>query len=284
MKTGRALKTIRNLALHIGFYVNDLLTPIKVKVRTPKAFRSSKEHVLGLINLMKPRALSKPLNRFGPVGDGGYLAPEDFDGIVACFSPGVSDEAGFELELAQRGIPCFLIDASVKEAPIRHENITFEPLFLGSKSDAKTYISLEDWVTKKTPGEGDLILQIDIEGAEYEVLLAAEQELLRRFRLIIIELHELEYLMTNKYSALALEVFLKHLLVYFNVVHIHPNNNRRPIRHEGIEIPPVIEMTLVRKDRFIDTESPGSVFLPNTLDSDNSPKRKNVSFSKEWIR
>jgi FkbM family methyltransferase len=284
MKMGRALKTLSNLALHVAFYLCDLITPIKVKVRTSKANRTSKEQALSLISLMKPRALAKPLTRFGPVGDGGYLAPEDFDGIVACFSPGVSDEAGFELELAQRGITCFLIDASVKEAPIRHENITFEPLFLGSKSDAKTYISLEDWVTKKAPAEGDLILQIDIEGAEYEVLLAAQQELLSRFRLIIIELHELEYLMTNKHSALAFEVFLKHLLVHFHVVHIHPNNNRRPIRHEGLEIPPVIEMTLVRKDRFKDTESPGSVFLPNSLDSDNSPKRKSVLFSKEWFR
>ena len=45
-----------------------------------------------------------PLVRLGGEGDGGYLVPDDLDGIGACFSPGVSDVANFELAFANRGV------------------------------------------------------------------------------------------------------------------------------------------------------------------------------------
>ena len=238
--------------------------------------------MITLINHMKPIKSAQPLKRFGPKGDGGYLAPDDFDGVSACFSPGVSDVAGFELEFANKGIPCFLIDASVEKAPIEHENIHFEPLFLGAKSVGPKLISLEDWVNQKAPGNKDLLLQIDIEGAEYEALLATSKDVLKRFRVIVMELHDLEFLMTNKYATIGFEAFLTHLRNVFDVVHIHPNNNRRPISHHGIEIPPVIEITLVRKDRVkLDPIGFGSG-LPHSLDSDNSPLRKSLTFSREW--
>jgi hypothetical protein len=124
---------------------------------------------------------------------------------------------------------------------------------------------------------------MDIEGAEYDVLSNAPPELLKRFRLIAIELHNFEFILTNKLSALSFESFLKMLLENFEVVHIHPNNNRRPVLHKGIEIPPVIEMTLLRKDRFVGKQSLGPVALPHPLDSDNSPRRKHLTFSSDWI-
>ena len=267
---------------HLIFYFEDWITPVLVKLRTPRNLMSSKSQVLRLIEYMKPRASSLPLKRFGPKGDGGYLAPDDFNGIVACFSPGVSDVAGFEMDLAERGIPCYLIDASVKYAPVEHENIFFERLFLGPRSDGEKFISLQDWVQEKSPGKGDLLLQIDIEGAEYETLLGTPSDVLKRFRMMVLELHDLELMMTNKYSALGFEAFLKQIAAEFDVVHIHPNNNRRAIKHQEVEIPPVIEMTLVRKDRNVKGSSETSPKLPHDLDSDNSPKRKHLEFSKDW--
>ena len=282
MNEGVQLNIVKSLARHIRFYLSDLITPLMVRLRTPKSLLSSRDQVLALIDYMKPVNTNQPLKRFGPEGDGGYLAPDDFEGIEACFSPGVSDVAGFEMEFASRGIRCFLIDASVEKAPVEHENIHFEPLFLGAKSDGVKFISLGDWVNAKAPGNKDLLLQIDIEGAEYEALVASPEHLLKRFRVIVMELHDLEFLMTNKYAAIGFESFLIHLRRVFEVVHIHPNNNRRPVYHQEIEIPPVIEMTLVRKDRVkIDPHGVGGE-LPHPLDSDNSPKRKGMIFSSEW--
>jgi len=282
MDEGVQLNIVKSLARHIRFYLSDLITPLMVPLRTPKSLLSSRDQVLALIDYMKPVNTNQPLKRFGPEGDGGYLAPDDFEEIEACFSPGVSDVAGFEMEFANRGIPCFLIDASVEEPPVEHENINFEPLFLGAKSDGVKLISLEDWVNKKAPGDKDLLLQIDIEGAEYEALLSAPEDLLKRFRVIVMELHDLDFLMTNKYAAIGFEAFLTHLRKVFHVVHIHPNNNRRPISIHGIEIPPVIEITYVRKDRISNEAFGVGAQLPNVLDSDNSPRRNHIRFSIDW--
>ena len=276
----RYLKYITTQIKHI---VADVWLPMQIKLFSNPALSSSKEQVLGLLKLMRPVPSPAPLVRVGPAGDGGYLVPDDLADIKACFSPGVSDEAGFELAFANRGVPCFLADASVPEEPVKHENIFFDPLFLGATSDSKRFISLEDWVNEKSVEDGDLILQMDIEGAEYDVLRSAPPELLKRFRLIAIELHNFEFFLTNKLSALSFEGFLNILLENFEVVHIHPNNNRRPVFHKGIEIPPVIEMTLLRKDRFVGKQNLEPVALPHPLDSDNSPRRKHLTFSSDWV-
>jgi FkbM family methyltransferase len=274
---------LKYITTQISHFVADLWIPIQFKFFSNSKLSSSRELVLGILKLMRPVPSPLPLVRVGPAGDGGYLVPDDLENIKACFSPGVSDEAGFELAFANRGVPCFLADASVPEEPVKHQNIFFDPLFLGPISDSKKFISLEDWVEQKSVENGDLILQMDIEGAEYDVLSSAPAELLKRFRLIAIELHNLEFILTNKLSALSFESFLKMLLENFEVVHIHPNNNRRPVFHKGIEIPPVIEMTLLRKDRFVGKQSLGPVALPHPLDSDNSPRRKHLTFSSDWI-
>ena len=49
-------------------------------------------------------------------------------------------------------------------------------------------ISLQQWVEELAPNPtDDLLLQIDIEGAEYRNIIATSAETLRRFRIIIIE-------------------------------------------------------------------------------------------------
>jgi hypothetical protein len=129
------------------------------------------------------------LVRVGGSGDGGYLVPDDLDGIEACFSPGVANTATFELEMARRGITSFLADYSVDGPPESHPMFRFEKKFLGPRED-EVHVTLDGWVARCAPGSGDLVLQMDIEGAEWEVLLAASDATLRRFRVMVLELHD----------------------------------------------------------------------------------------------
>ena len=122
---------------------------------------------------VQPVTTNVPLIRIGGEGDGGYLVPDDFEGVKTCFSPGVSDVANFELNLADRGISCFLADASVEAPPLIHPRFDFEKKFLGAHTQ-DIFLSLSDWVAAKSPTDRDMILQMDIEGAEYEVLYATE--------------------------------------------------------------------------------------------------------------
>jgi hypothetical protein len=49
-----------------------------------------------VISLLWPITTQHELIRLGGNGDGGYLVPDDLDGLDYCFSPGVSITANFE--------------------------------------------------------------------------------------------------------------------------------------------------------------------------------------------
>ena len=176
-------------ALKVAFATGCLNLGFAVAMRTDKAA------VNELLAKLHPLKTEYPLIRLGSRGDGGYLVPDDLDDIVACFSPGVDDRASFETSLIERGIPCFLADASVSAAPISGDMVHFTKKFLGVVND-ETTITLDDWVRSNKPeNDGDLILQMDIEGAEWPVLLNTSRQILQRFRIIIIEFHDLDRLM-----------------------------------------------------------------------------------------
>ncbi len=249
------------------------------------ATRSSlRTDVLAAIRLMWPVGTEHTLIRVGDEFDGGYLVPDDLVGIRACFSPGVSDVANFERDLALRGIPSFMADASVASSPLENELLHFEPLWLGSADNAATQtISLDTWVATRAPvsdsNTGDLLLQMDIEDAEWSTLAAASDETLRRFRIMVIEFHDLESLSTRKGLEYMGAIFrrLDHL---FCVVHAHPNNTQKVVVINGVAIHPVMEFTLLRRDRITKQKSAGP--FPHPLDAPNDPGKPNVSLHKGW--
>lgn len=92
---------------------------------------SSAEAVRALIARVHPIVPEKGLSRIGPAGDGGYLLPDDLDGVEACFSPGVSTQSGFEKECADRGMRVYLADRSVEGPPLDHPLFHFTSTFIG---------------------------------------------------------------------------------------------------------------------------------------------------------
>jgi hypothetical protein len=230
------------------------------------------------IERLHPVAISKQLIRLGDSGDGGYLAPDDLDDIVACFSPGVDKVATFEQAVIARGIPCFLVDGSVSAPPFSNPLIRFDKKFLGVVENDRT-VTMDEWVATCAPGAGDLLLQMDIEGAEYPVLLNASEEVLKRFRIIIIELHSLDRLIDPVGFALITSA-LDRLLKHFRVVHIHPNNNVLPLRGAGLTIPRMLEITFLRRDRV---QAMGFARqFPHPLDRRNLPNRPDLVLPAEW--
>jgi hypothetical protein len=232
-----------------------------------------KHTLIKLLHALKPVKTKYPLIRVGGKNDGGYLLPDDLSGISTCFSPGVDVTASFEKDLACRGILSHLADASVDGAPDDFRILSFEKKFLGVVNDGD-YMTLEFWVRNKAP-EGDLILQMDIEGAEYQTIIATPLDILRRFRVIAIEIHHVESWFNNPISWETMQDFFSKLLADFRVVHLHPNNNCPFIDADGILLPTVFEMTLLRKDRAIpegycDT-FPHPLDQPNVLDKPDRP-------------
>jgi hypothetical protein len=146
---------------------------------------------------MKPKPCPVPLIRVGGDKDGAYLLPDDLQGIKACFSPGVNNFKNFEDELLEKfGIISHMCDFSSDvekfKTPLQPGQ-TFKKKWL-DVDDKKDSISLNEWVTELEPDSNqDLLLQMDIEGAEYRNILNTSESILQRFRIIVIELHGLGF-------------------------------------------------------------------------------------------
>jgi hypothetical protein len=101
----------------------------------------------------------------------------------------------------------------------------FSELYLAGHTEDNR-ISLNDWVENRAPeaASDSLILQMDIEGSEFEVLEAASDRTLRKFRIIVVELHGLRHLKRLPDFRLKVKNVLARLNRIFIRAHIHPNN------------------------------------------------------------
>ena len=241
--------------------------------------RTCQDDLLQLLLQLRPVDCGKKLTRIGGNGDGGYLVPDDLEGIEYCFSPGVGATAGFENDLADRNISCFLADYSVSSPPVQRAQFTFDKKYLGANDDDISF-SLKSWRDKYLKDyAGELLLQMDIEGSEYEVIISTPVEVLKSFRTMIIEFHYL-HRMFDSFVFRFYKTCFERILQNFYVAHIHPNNCCGSITKGQIEIPTVMEFTFYNKNRVNHT-----TYLerfPHPLDRDNVPANRPLLLPGCW--
>jgi len=237
--------------------------------------------VQGVLRKLAPQITDKSLIRIGAQEDGGYLIPDDLQGIEYCFSPGVAATATFESDLAERGISSFLADYSVDGPPITSTMLKFEKKYLGAVNDDR-FMTLESWVNKTVPNhKHDLILQMDIEGSEYEVILETPNHIWNMFRIVVIEFHGLHNIF-NPYGIKLLDYCFTKMLTVFDVVHIHPNNVSALLKRKGLAIPDAVEITFLRRDRIRWREA--NLVFPHPLDRPNVAIIPDVVLPSCWYR
>lgn len=231
-----------------------------------------------LIKMLRPHPCSVELIRIGSDGDGGYIVPNDFDGVGFLFSPGVGAEWSFELDfISKSGGKVFLCDPD----PVT-DDCPFEvSCFSLGPDTGDGVVSLEDWISEVNPDSGDdLALQMDIEGSEYMALMACPSKVLARFRIMVIEFHFVDRILNDKmYNLLFRPLFLK-LTKEFDVVFLHPNNAGAMDRRSGIDIPQSLEVTFYRKDRNV-----GEPFRqePSSLERVNIEGVPELKLSSHWL-
>lgn len=237
---------------------------------------SKDNQVLELIEQLRP--LKVDLIRLGGNGDGGYLLPNDLNGITKCFSPGVSNIINFEIDLLGRGIQCFLADGSVDSLPMIHPDLVFEKKFVGP-TQGECVINFQHWIQANSESGEELILQMDIEGSEYSCILSCDAKVLSQFRVIIVEFHFLHKLCDPSVFPVLRDTFLK-LLDTHRVVHLHPNNSGGLMKNGKIQIPRTMEFTFIRKDYV--KSSIYSDSFPHPLDFKNVHAKREVVLPRVW--
>lgn len=261
------LKTkIKKIGRTVGLYISRTTTERELLEKIVLKFKA----IDGGISLI----------RMGGNYDGGYLIPDDLEGIKYSFSPGVSNIANFESDCLQRGIISFLADYSVDKPPLNLPGCRFLKKFVGAYNNDTT-ITLEKWISESLPPDysDDLMMQMDIEGAEYETLLATPDAILEKFRIILVEFHNFNQL-DNKPHYNLVNATIEKIRERFEPVHLHANNYEKVANVNGVLMPNAIEVTFLRKDRI--KEYKGLRVLPHILDLPNNPEWADVELPPIW--
>tara|TARA_B100000780_G_scaffold29170_1_gene18484 strand:- start:188 stop:1000 length:813 start_codon:yes stop_codon:yes gene_type:complete len=243
---------------------------------------ASKSDIKKFLSRFREKYESINLIRVGSKNDGGYLVPNYLQNIEYCFSPGVADSAEFEAQLSKEfNIKSYLADASVDAAPVDDKNFKFLKKFLGSRSHGE-FITLSDWIIESVPkSDSNKILQMDIEGGEYDVLTYESADLLAQFSFIIVEFHGLKNIYEKHFLRMLSAIFEK-FYINFSICHVHPNNSSSIETMGDIEIPKVIEVTFIRNDLVNEFSSNEKVFLPHVLDEKNLKDLDDLIMPEIW--
>jgi hypothetical protein len=233
--------------------------------------QTSPQKIHDLFRKLWPQNIGIELHKCGE-----YLIPIDVGAVDAVFSPGVGPNSDFELFFANKDIPCYMADASVDAPSVSNSNFHFVKKYIGATTQGE-FICLEDWFCQNYPEGKNAVLQMDIEGAEYESILSVPNETLKRFKLIVMEIHYLNFLASQEGMALG-AAFFHHLLKDFTVAHFHVNNFLRPVKFKHVMFPADIEITLIRND-LVKNVHPVEM-LPHPLDIKNNPNKRDHQFHK----
>lgn len=221
--------------------------------------KGSQERATQLRHMLAPWEVpGLALQHYGRVYDGGYVVacldtvtPHVYDALLGY---GVNDDVSFEAEFAlsvKRDLPVHLFDHTITrcpQPPAKH-TAARSMLHWHKQGIAATRSASGDLDTLPAQismlglqGASNIMLKMDVEGAEWDSLSATPDAVLRQVAQIVIEFHDTWNKPLQDDQAFSL---LRRLTQMFIVVHAHGNNSRLWYDRE---VPWALELTLVRRD------------------------------------
>ncbi len=212
------------------------------------------------------------LIRIGKEYDGGYCLADDFSRDLKVYSFGIAGDVSFDKQMAERDMDIHMYDHTIPFLPESHERFHFHRTGISNRDEAENNkLSMETILAMNGDIDNEnLILKMDVEGAEWEFLNDAPSELLKHFVQITFELHRLTDIKNEKKILNALHKLNEtHQLVW-----IHANNFGHIEEAAGIEIPAYIEVTYLNKSRYRFKDAP--CCFPLEIDMADSPQIEEV--------
>lgn len=233
-----------------------------------------------MLEILKPYdCIGVVKSRIGNKNDGGYvmIAPRQEEKIAYSF--GVSNESPWDLEMATQGLKVYQYDGTIESPPDKHPNLFFHRNNISAPSNSTPYTKNITQIFNELGhgNEKDIILQIDIEGAEWSFFEEIEEEDISKFSQIIIEWHGLSP--TEPEFQRRLDILRKVARTH-TPIHVHVNNYGF-----GNNIPKgmlfygdAFEVSYVRSCGF--QFKPSTEFYPTQLDTPCNTKWPDVPIGK----
>lgn len=260
-------------------YINKfLISFLGIKISKVK-----KPDISKIIKRWKPYDVGHKLIRIGGEADGGYLVPDILSKSSYLFSPGCGNVFSFEEEMLKRNISSFITDHTVDINAENKKKFNFTKKKLNTYNDENN-ITLSKWIKDSIPIESqkDLILQMDIEGSEFKVILNADDEVLKKFNILIIEFHFYNFTGLDEFTNEIINNCLEKLLKNFDICHLHPNNGTYYLHIGDVKLPRNLEFTFINK-RFVKFRKEIET-LPHRLDRKNVPNKPDLKLEKYFYK
>ena len=224
--------------------------------------------VFGLLTPMDVSGKTKI--RLGDNGDGGYVTIEpefknNNDGIAYSF--GISTSDPWSMEMVKKGYEVFQYDGTIESSPDNHPMIHFFKFMITGSLDTNPNEKNIQQILKDHAHYGkNIMLNIDIEGAEWDFFDSITKEEILQFEQIIVEFHSFSL---NDNELQKKVNILKKINETHQCIHLHANNCGPVIVLRALHLlPTVMEASYIRKDpnyEFIKChdEFPGNLDCPN---------------------
>ena len=239
--------------------------------------KTEQKKIKDTLKKILPYEVGYDLIRLGEESDGGYLIPNDIKNIKYCYSAGVGFVTKFEKDLYNiYNIKSILIDPGNIPQEILPKEAKIIKKYL-SVLNSKDSISINEFIDT----EEEIILKIDIEGDEYLNLINIDEDKLSRVRVLIIEFHDLRNLRSNFFFNI-FDIVINKLSKFFYFCHLHPNNTSKIKKIGKVQIPDMLEITLINKKRVKITPKK-KLKITHELDRKTDPKRKDLFFDEKKL-
>lgn len=226
--------------------------------------------VVEALALLTPFDVDKKKVRIGPKTDGGYILLDDLSPEQTVISYGISTEYKFEEEMAKRGHNVYMFDHTIPSIDAISEKMKFYPEGVAGVSDpVNSLYSIEDHLAKCNIHGNNLILKMDVEGAELDAIGMASPAVLQRFDQIALEIHGLSNLNDDVFREKVC-VMLRRINNLFTLFHVHANNyDGSDVLYivSGIPVSNILELSYTKTINIHSTTS--RTLYPTALDFPN---------------
>ncbi len=218
------------------------------------------------------KIVGRDLIRVGRHNDGGYVMVDNFpnSGGVA-YSFGIKRDVSWDADMAARGYEIFMYDPTIDALPATNPKFHFFKQGIAGTDNPKRLLNtLEHFVGANGHNDCDnMILKMDVEGAEWSFLATVSSETLSRFDQMVFEFHDL--IATKDQSVMnATLACISKINRTHSLVHVHANNNGIfIILDDKILMPNVLELTYVKTANYQLVDD-ADLYLPLPIDEPNN--------------
>jgi len=157
-----------------------------------KCLESNPDEELCIYQFLCPKdVVGKTKVLIGPKTDGSYVMLNNFENIKLAYSIGISNSIEFDKVLAEKGIDVYMYDHTINRLPFKSGKFHWKKIGIGGNSQrSKNIQTLQDMLKENGHlHEKNMILKMDVEGAEWNTLNDVGEEVLSQFKYIILEYH-----------------------------------------------------------------------------------------------